>query len=262
MSIELVLPSNHLILCHLLLPPSIFPSTSVFSNESVLPIRWPKYWSFSFSISHSNKYLGLISLRIDWFHLLAVQGTLKSLLQHHSSKASFLWPSAFFIVQLSYPYMTTGKTTALTRWTFVGKLMSLLFDMLSRLVIAFFPKEQASEFHGYHYYLEWFWSSKKLGLSQFPLFLHLFSMKWWDWIPWSLFFECWVLSQPFSLSSFTFFKRLFSPSLLSAFRVMSFVYLRLLTFLLAVLIPPFASSSPAFHTMSSAYKLNKRGGNI
>ena len=122
MSIELVMPSNQLILCHpLLLPPSIFPSIRVFSNESVLHIRWPKCWSFGFNISPSNKYSGLISFRIDWFGLLAVQGTLKSFLQHHSSKASILWCSAFFIVQLSHPYMTTGKTIALTRWTFVGK---------------------------------------------------------------------------------------------------------------------------------------------
>ena len=122
MSTELVMPSNHLILCHpLLLPPSIFPSIRVFSNESVLCIRWPKYWSFSFSISPSNGYSGLISYRMDWLDLLAVQGTLKSLLQHHSSKASILRHSAVFIVQLSYPYMTTGKTIALTRWTFVGK---------------------------------------------------------------------------------------------------------------------------------------------
>ena len=124
-SIQLVMSSNHLILCHaLLLLPSIFPSVRVFSNESVLHIRWPKYWSFSFSISPSSEYSGLISFRIDWFDLLAVQGTLKSLLQHHSSKASILWHSAFVMVQLSHPYMTTGKTTALTRWTFVGKLMS------------------------------------------------------------------------------------------------------------------------------------------
>ena len=121
MSVELVMPSNHLILCRpLLLPPSIFPSIRVFSNESVLCIRWPEYWSFSFSISPSNEYSGLISFRIDWFCLPAVQGTLKSLLQHRSSKASILWRSAFFIVQLSSPYMTTGKTVALTRWTFVG----------------------------------------------------------------------------------------------------------------------------------------------
>ena len=125
MSIESVMPSNHLILCvPLLLPYSIFPSIRVFSNESVLHIRWPKYWSFSFSISPSNEYSELISFRMDWLDLLAVQGTLKSLLQHHSSKASILWCSAFFIVQLSHPYMTTGKTIALTRWTFVGQVMS------------------------------------------------------------------------------------------------------------------------------------------
>ena len=141
MSIESVMPSNHLILCHpLLFLPSIFPSIRVFSNESALHIRWPKYWSFSFSISPSNEYSGLISFRMDWLDLLAVQGTLKSLFQHHSSKASILWCSAFFIAQLSHPYMTTGKTTALTRWTFVGKVMSLLFNMLSRLVIAFLPR--------------------------------------------------------------------------------------------------------------------------
>ena len=135
------MPSNHLILCHpLLLPPSIFPSIRVFSNESVLRITWPKYWSFSFNISPSNDYLGLISFRIDWFHLLAIQGTLKSLLQHHSSKASILRHSAFFAVQISHPYMTTGKTIALTRRTLVGKVMSLLFNMLSRLVITFLPR--------------------------------------------------------------------------------------------------------------------------
>ena len=133
------MPSNHLILCHPLLLPSIFPSIRVFSNESILQIRWPKYWSFSFSISPSNEYSGLISFRMDWLDLLAVQGTLKSLLQHHSSKASILQCSAFFIVQFSHPYMTTGKTIALTRWTFVGKVMSLLFNMLSMLGIAFLP---------------------------------------------------------------------------------------------------------------------------
>ena len=143
MSIELVMPSNNLILCHPhLLPPSIFPSIRVFSNESVLGIRRPKNWSFSFSITPSNEYPGLISFRIGWLHLLAVQGTLKSLLQHHSSKASILWHSAFFIVQLSHPYLTTGKTIALTRWTFVGKVISLLFNMLSRLGIAFLPRSK------------------------------------------------------------------------------------------------------------------------
>ena len=137
------MPSNHLILCHpLLLPPSIFPSIRVFSNESVLHIRWPKYWSFIFSISPSNEYSGLISFGMDWLDVLAVQRTLKSLLQHHSSKASILWCSAVFTVQLSQPYMTTGKTIALTRWTFVGKVMTLLFNMLPRLVITFLPRSK------------------------------------------------------------------------------------------------------------------------
>ena len=137
------MPSNHLILCRpLLLPPSIFLSIRVFSNESVLHIRWPRYWSFTFSISPSNEYSGLISFRTDWLDLLAVQGTLKSLLQHHSSKASILQRSAFFIVQLSHPYMTTGKTIALTRRMFVGKVMSLLFNILSRLVITFLPRSK------------------------------------------------------------------------------------------------------------------------
>ena len=143
MSIESVMPSNHLILCRpLLLLPSIFPSIRVFSDESVLRIRWPKYWSFSFSISLSNEYSGLISFKMDWFDLLAVQGTVKSLLQHHSSKAPILRCSAFFMVQLSHPYMTTGKTIALTRQIFVGKVKSLLFNMLSRLVIAFVPRSK------------------------------------------------------------------------------------------------------------------------
>ena len=143
MSIELVMPSNHLILCHpLFLLHSIFPTIRVFSKESVVCIRWPKYWSFSFSISPSNEYSGLIPFRIDWFDLLAVQGTVKSLLQHHSSKASILQCSPFFIVQLSHPYMTTGKTKALTGWTFADKVMSLLFNMLSKLVITFLPRSK------------------------------------------------------------------------------------------------------------------------
>ena len=137
------MPSNNLILCHpLLLLPSIFPNIRVFSNESVLRIRWPKYWSFSFNICPSNEHPGLISFRTDWLDLLAVQGTLKSLLQHHSSKASILQRSAFFIVQLSHPYMTTAKTVALTRWTYVGKVMSLFLNVLSRLVITFLPKSK------------------------------------------------------------------------------------------------------------------------
>ena len=143
MSIESVMPSNHLILCHpLLILPSIFPSIRVFSNESDLRIRWPKYWSFSFNISHTNEYPGLVSFRMDWLDLLTVQGTPKSLLQHHSSKASILQRSALFVVQLSHPYMTTGKTIALTRQTFVDKVLSLLFNMLSRLVITFLPRSK------------------------------------------------------------------------------------------------------------------------
>ena len=143
MSIELVMPFNHLIICcPLLLLTSVFPSIRVFYNESTLHIKWPKYWSFSFSISPSNEYSGLISFRMDWLYLLAVQGTLKSLFRHHSSKASILQHSAFFTVQLSHPYMTTGKTIALTRQTFVGRVMSLLFNMLSGFVIAFLPRSK------------------------------------------------------------------------------------------------------------------------
>ena len=162
MSIESVMPSNHLILCHpLLLLLSTFPSIRAFSSESVLPIRWPKYWSFSFSVSPSNEYSALISLRIDCFDLLEIQGTLKSLLQHHSPKASILWLSAFFVVQLSYPYTTTGKTIALARWTFVGKVMSLLLNMLSRLVLTFLPRSKRLFIHGCSHHLQWFWSPEK-----------------------------------------------------------------------------------------------------
>ena len=158
MSIESVMPSNHLMFCRpLLLRPSIFPSIRVFSNGSVLCIRWPKYWSFSFSISPSNEYSGLIFFRMDWFDLLAVQGTLKSL-QRHSSKASILQCSAFFIVQLSHPYMTTGKIMTLTRWTFVGKVMSLLFNMLSRLIITFLPR-------GKHLLILWLQSTSAVILE-------------------------------------------------------------------------------------------------
>ena len=154
MSIKSVMPSNHLILCHpLLLQPSIFPRMRVVSNESVLCIRWPKYWSFSFSISLSNEYSGFLSFRMDLLDLLAVQGTLKSLLQHHSSKASIFRCSALFIVQLSHPYMTTIKTIALTEWTFVGKVMSLLFNMLSRLVIAFLPRSKRLLISWYSHHL-------------------------------------------------------------------------------------------------------------
>ena len=176
MSIESVMPSNHLVLCRpLLLLPSTFPSIRVFSNESVLHIRWPKYWSFSFSISPSNEYSGLISFKIDWFDLLAVQETLKSL-PNHSSKASILWCSAFYIVHLSHLCMTVGKTIALARWTFVGKVMSLLFNMLSRCVIAFLPRSK-------HLLISWLQSPSAVILEpkkikcQFPLFPQLFVMK-------------------------------------------------------------------------------------
>ena len=153
------MPSNHFIFCHpVLLLPSIFPSIRVFSNESALHIRWPKYWSFSFSISPSKEHPGLISFRMDWLDVLAVQGTLKSLLQHHSSNASILWCSAFFTVQLSHPYMTTGKTIALTRWTFVGKVMSLLFSMLSRMVITFLPRSK-------HLFISWLQSQSAVILE-------------------------------------------------------------------------------------------------
>ena len=162
MSIESVMPSSHLILCHpLLLLPPILPSIRVFSNESTLHMRWPKYWSFNFNISPSNGHPGLISFRMDWLDLFAVQGTLKSLLQHHSSKASILWHSAFFTVQLSHPYMTTGKNIALTRWTFVGKVMSLLLNMLSRLVITFLPRSKHLLISWLYHHLQWFWSPQK-----------------------------------------------------------------------------------------------------
>ena len=180
MSIKSVMPSRHLILCHpLLLLLSIFPSMGVFSNESILRIKWPKYWSFSSSISPSNDYSGLISFRMDWLDLLVVQGTLNSLLQHHSSKASILWCSAFFIVQLSHLYMTPGKTIILTRWTFVGKVMILLFNMLSRLVIAFLPRRK-------HLLISWQQSPSAVVLEHHKIVSHCFhcfpiSLPWSGW---------------------------------------------------------------------------------
>ena len=172
------MPSSHLILCRpLLLLPPIPPSIRVFSKESTLRIRWPKYWSFSFSISPSNEHLGLISFRMDWMDLLAVQGTLKSLLQHHSSKASILQHSDFLTVQLSYPYMTTGKTIALTRWTFVGKVMFLLFNMLSRLVITSLPRSKCLLFMAAITICSDFGAPKNKSLTLFPLSPHLFPMK-------------------------------------------------------------------------------------
>ena len=195
MSIKSVMASNHLILCCPLLLPSIFPSIRVFSIESGLRIRWPKYWSFSFSISPCNEYSGLISFRMDWLDLLATQGTRKSILQHHSSKASIFQHSAFFIVQLSHPYMTTGKTIALTRLTFVDKVMSLLSNM-SRFVIAFLPRSK-------RLLISWLQSPSAVILEPKKIVCHCFHcfpiyLPWSDgWMTWSSFFERWVLSQLF-----------------------------------------------------------------
>ena len=245
-SIALVMPSNHLIPCHPLLPPSIFCNISVLSNESVLHIRWPKYWCFTFSISPSNEYSGLISFRIGRLDLLAVQETLESLLKHHSSKASILQCSALFIVQLSHPYMTIGKTIALTRCTFVDKVMSLLFNILSRLVIAFLPRSK-------HLLISWLQSPsavildppkiKSLTISIIsPSICHeVMGLDAKILVFWMLSFK-----PTFSLSSFTFIKRLFSSSSYSAIRVVSSTYLRLLIFHPAILIPACASSSLAF----------------
>ena len=203
------MPSNHLVFGHpFLLLPSIFPSIKAFFNESVLHIKWLKYWSFSFSISPSNEYSGLISFRIHWLDLLAVQGTLKSLLQHHSSKVSTLQHSAIFVVQISHLYMTTGKITALTKWNFVGKVMSLLFNMLSRLAIAFLQRSKCLLISLLQLPSAVILKPPIYSLSLFSFFLHLFVIKWWDQMPWSSFSECWTLSQLFLLSSFTFIKRL------------------------------------------------------
>ena len=237
----------------------IFPSIRVFSDESALCIRWPRYWSFSFNISPSNEHPGLISFKMDWLDLLAVQGILKSLLQHHSSKASILWCSAFLIVQLSHAYMTTGKNIAFTRWTFVGKVMSLLFNMLSKLVLTSLPRSKCL-------LISWLQSPsavilepRKIKLATLSPFICHAVM-----VPDAMRLVFWMLSfkPTFSLSSFIFLKRLFSSSLLSAIKVVSSAYLRLLIFLLAILIPACASSSPAFLLMYSAYKLNNQGDNI
>ena len=169
----------------LLLPPSILPSIRVLSSESTLRMRWPKYWNFSFNISPSSENPGLISFRMDWLDLLTVQGTLKSLLQHHHSKASIFRHSTLFTVQLSHPYMTTGKTRALTRWTFAGKVMSLLFNMLSRLVITFLPRSKCVLISWLQFTTCSDFGAQKNSLTLFPLFPHLFAMKWWDQMPWS-----------------------------------------------------------------------------
>ena len=246
MSIQSVMPFNHLTFCHpLLLLPSVFPRIRVFLNESALRIRWPKYWSFSFSISPSDEYSGLISFSTDWFDLLVVQGTLKSLLHHHSSKASILWCSAFFMVQFSHPYLTTGKTIALIRWTFVTKIMSLLYNILSRLVIAFLPRSKCL-------LISWLQSPSAVILEPpkiKSLTVSIVSPS--------------ICHEVMGLDAMIFiFERLFSSSLLSAIGVVSSAYLKLLLFLLAILIPACASSSPAFLMMYSAYKLNKQGHNI
>ena len=251
-TIESVMPPNHLILgCPLLFPPSIFPRIRVFSNESALHMRWPKYWSFNFIISPSNEYSGLISFRMHRLDLLAVQGTLKSLLQHHSSKASILRHSAFFIVQLSHPYMMTGKTIALTtRWPFADKVMSLLFNMLSRLSITFIPRSKCL-------LISWLQSPSAVILEPLKIkFLTVSTSICHEVVgPDAMILVFWMLSlkPPFSLSSFTFTKRLFSSSSFSAIRLASSAYLRLLIFLPTILIPACASSSPAFLMMYSAY---------
>ena len=249
-SIELVMPSSQLILCSpLLLLPTIPPSIRVFSSDSTLLMRWPKYWSFSFRISPSNEHPGLISFRMDWLDLFTVQGTLKSLLQHHSSKASILQCLAFFIVQLSHPYMTRGKTIALTRRTFVGKVMSLLFNMLSRLVITFLPRGKRLLISQLQSPSAVILEPPKIKFDTVSLSISHEVM-----VPDAMILVFWMLS--FLLSSFTF-KRLFSSSSLSAIRVVSSAYLRLLIVLPANLISAWASSSPVFLMMYSAYKLNK-----
>ena len=242
-----------------------FPASGFFhwvSSVQKYSVRWPKYWNFSFSINPSKEYSRLISFRMDWFDLLAVQGTLKSLLQHHSSKASILQHLAFFIVQLSHPYMITRKTIALTRWTFVGKVMSLLFNMLSRLVIAFLPRSKCLLISRLQSPSAVILEPPKinsvtLSIVSPPICHEVMG-------PDAMILVFWMFNfkPTFSLSSFTFIKRLFSSSLLSAITVVSSAYLRLLIFLPAILIPACASSSLAFHMIYFACKLNKQGDNI
>ena len=236
--------------------PQSLPSSGSFPMMA-LCIRWPKYWSIHFSIGPSNEYSRLISFKIDSFDLLAVQGTLKSLFQHHNSKASVLWHSAFFIIQLSHPYMATGKTIALTIWTFAGKVMSLLFNMLSRFVIAFLPRSKC-------FLISWLQSQSTVILEPKKIksvTVSTFSSSICSEVkgPDAMILGFWMLNfkPAFSLSSYTLIKRLFSSSFLSAIRVVSSAYLRLLIFLPEILIPACASSSLAFHMMYSAYKWNK-----
>ena len=249
--------------CHLNISSSAIPfyciqffvSTKAFSNDLALSIGWPKYWSCI--ISPSNEYSGLISFRIDWFHLLAVQGTLKSLLQHHSLKTSIFWCLAFIMVQQSHPYMTTGKTIALTVWTFVGKVMSLLFNMLSSLAIAFLLRSKCLLISWLQSTSTMILESKKIKSVTVSTFSPSICHEVMG--PDTIILVFWMLSfkPTFSLSSFTLIKRFFSSYSISATRVLSSAYLRLLIFLLAILIPACASSSLAFLMMSSAYKLNR-----
>ena len=238
------MPSSHLILCcPLLLLSPISPSIRVFSNESTLHMRWPKYWSFSFSISPSNEYSGRISFRMDWLDLLAVQGTLKSLLQHHNPKAAILQCSSFFMVDLSHPYMTTGKTIALTIWTFVGKVISVLFNTLSGFVIAFLSRNKClfDFMAAVTIYIDF--GAQENKICQFPSICHeVMGLG-------AMIFFFWMLSfkPAFSLSSFTFIKRLFSSSSLSAIRVVSSTYLKFLMFLPEILISVCNSSNLAFY---------------
>ena len=252
------MPSSHLILCRpLFLLPPIPPSIRLFSNESTLLTRWPNYWSFSFNIIPSKEIPGLISFRIDWLNLLTVQGTLKSLLQHHGSKASILRRSAFFTVQLSHPYMITGKTRALTRRTFVGKVMSLLLNMLSRLVKISF--QGVSVF----YFMAAVTICSDPGAYKNKVWhcFHCFPIYFPEVMePDAMIFVFWMLSfkPTFSLSYFTFIKWLFSSSSLSAIRVVSFAYLMLLIFLLPILILSCAYSSPMQNSMNVPQKIKKQ----
>ena len=256
------MPSNHLILCSsLLLLPSIFPSIRVFSSELTVHIRWSKYWSFSFYISPSNDYSGLISFRSDCFDLHAVQGPHKSLLQDHNSKKSILLCSAFFLVQLSYPYKTTGKTIALTRWTFVSKVMTLLCHMLSSFVIVFLSKSKCLLISWLQSMSMTFCDAQENKICRY---FHFFPVCYEVMGPDAVILVFWMLSfkPAFSISSYTFITRLFSSFSLLDIRKISSAYLMLLIFLLAILIPAWDSFCLAFRMMYSAYKLNKQGDNI
>ena len=261
-SIKSVMPSNHLILCCPLLLPSIFPSITIFSNESVLHIRWPKYWSFNFSISPSNEYSVLISFRTDWLDPVQSKGLSRVFSNITVQKHQFFGAQLSLWSQLSHPYMTPGKTIALARWAFVGKVMALLFNMLSELVIAFLLMSKCLLISWLQSPFAVILESKKIkSLTVSIVFPHVcYEVTGPDAM--ILFFRTLSFKPAFSLSSFIFLKQLFSSSSLSAIRVVSSAYLRLLLFLLAILIPACASSSPAFHMMYSTYELNKPGDNM